>query len=126
MANFYTLARLLQGDGYKTVLIGGPRDVRALAELRSKPGIVDCVGKISLENLPNVFKKSSLVIVVDTGTLHMAASLDVTTIGLYGPTILGYWGICGASVCHVKRESIADVSVEEVWAIAQNKLNMSL
>jgi len=75
-------------DGYKIVLVGDKdskdRALRLKASL--KYNIIDLSGKTTLRELIAVIRKFDAFITPDTATLHLAQSLGVPTIALFGPT----------------------------------------
>jgi len=73
---------------FKVVLIGDKDSVsRALKiEESSKIKVINLSGKTSLRDLTGVIKRLSIFITPDTATLHLAQSLNVATIALFGPT----------------------------------------
>jgi len=54
--------------------------------------VVDLAGKIGLRELSAVLKKSHLFVGIDSGVMHMASSLDIPTVGIFGPTDPVYTG----------------------------------
>ena len=48
--------------------------------------LVDLTGKIGLRKLGAVLKQARLFVGIDSGVMHMASSLDIPVIGLFGPT----------------------------------------
>ncbi|MEZ0392707.1 MAG: glycosyltransferase family 9 protein, partial [Pseudobdellovibrionaceae bacterium] len=89
------LFRHLQNENYKVVLTGSPSDqarLEQLFSLQDLKGIQVQVGKCSLEETKNLLAQASLVISVNTGIMHLAASLDAPMIALHGPTDPRRWG----------------------------------
>lgn len=50
-------------------------------------GAYDWRGMTTLQQAAAVIERATVVVSVDTGLLHVAGSLDVPTIGLFGPTV---------------------------------------
>tara|TARA_B100001093_G_scaffold420717_1_gene412717 strand:+ start:293 stop:1219 length:927 start_codon:yes stop_codon:yes gene_type:complete len=50
------------------------------------PETVDLRGRLSVNELPQLIKKSALIISNDSAPLHIASSLQVPSISLFGPT----------------------------------------
>ena len=74
--------------GIGVVIIGSEKE-RSIAErikglMRSHVAILN--GKTSLETLLGVISESSLVLTNDSGPMHIAASLGVPTVAIFGPT----------------------------------------
>lgn len=86
--SFLALAnRLIVENDAFFLLIGGPDEIlkheiieRALPENR----VLNLTAKIDLADLPSILIKLSLYVGNDTGTTHMAASLGVATVCIYG------------------------------------------
>ncbi len=83
-----TLAPLLtRQTGLTPLLLGGPADVDAAAELtRGGKSIVNLVGKTRLDETAAIIKHAGAVIGVDTGLTHMGIAFDVPTVALFGST----------------------------------------
>jgi len=54
--------------------------------------IVNMTGKIGLKNLVSLLREASLFVGIDSGVMHMASSLDIPVVGLFGPTDPFYVG----------------------------------
>ncbi|OGN60870.1 MAG: hypothetical protein A3F40_00680 [Chlamydiae bacterium RIFCSPHIGHO2_12_FULL_27_8] len=54
------------------------------------------------ENVLEIIKTSALVISVNTGIMHIAAALEVPTIGLSGPTNINRWGAIGKHTVNIE------------------------
>jgi ADP-heptose:LPS heptosyltransferase len=80
--------RLWERHRLAPVLLGGPGET-ALAEayrqVATAPA-VDCIGRTSLPELAAVLAVLRLLITNDTGTLHLAAGLDVPSVALFFAT----------------------------------------
>ena len=74
--------------GYKVVLIGDKDSAQKALSLQSslKQNVVNLSGKTTLRELIAVIKNLDAFITPDTATLHMAQSLGIPTIALFGPT----------------------------------------
>ncbi len=72
----------------KIVITGAPKDAERVRRiiLNAKSEVVNLVGQTTLSQLMGVMKRSNLVISADSGPLHVASSVGVKTIGLFGPT----------------------------------------
>ena len=81
------IARYLQNKyGVKIIILGGPGDVERAKKLRNKINKRNSVigaGKCSLKESIELIKHCSFVIANSTGTIHMAAAVNVPTVGLY-------------------------------------------
>ena len=115
LEKFKELALRLQKCGLPPFIVGSQRDLAALKPLRTMPGNRDLVGQTTLYALSGILAKASLVIGVDTGTTHLAAAAGAPTLALYGPTPLEIWGIRGPRVSWIKKNTMDEISVEDVW-----------
>ncbi len=73
---------------FKVVLFGDV-DAQVYAQKIERsiwPHPINLCGKTNLADLPKVMKKMKVFITPDTATLHLALALEVSTIGLFGPT----------------------------------------
>ena len=85
--NFTKLADMLQKDGKKVVLAGGPDETALGAEIRKlSPGVTDLTGKTSLRELGALIQHCDGYISGDTGPLFIAAAMKRPLVALYGPT----------------------------------------
>ncbi|MBN9433102.1 MAG: lipopolysaccharide heptosyltransferase I [Bosea sp.] len=83
--------------GLETVLFAhGPREEARVASIASGIDSVRVLPPGRLDALVPALAGASGVVTVDTGLGHLAAALDLPTIGLYGPTNPGLTGLVGA------------------------------
>jgi heptosyltransferase-2 len=91
---FAQLASLLRAAGRGVVFSVGPADERIARALQAAPREVRelprCGGGIPL--LAALSRRATAVVSNSTGPLHLAAALDVPTLGFYAP-----WATCGAA-----------------------------
>lgn len=95
--NFAEVAASLAAEGAGIVLLGsGDSEQKASRCLREAAGehvsIIDLTGETSMRETMGVLTHLSLFIGNDTGVSHIAASLGVPTVSLFGPTLAGKWG----------------------------------
>ena len=90
------LINYLTSKGYFVALTGAKVDRnRALHiyNLCNKKNLISVVaGKLSLRDVIFLLKKSSLVVSVDTGIMHLASALNCNLVALHGPTSCRRWG----------------------------------
>lgn len=96
-SKFAEVAAALAVDGVGIVLLGyGDSERKASRQLREAAGeqvpIVDLTGETTMRETMGVLTHLSLFIGNDTGPSHIAASLDIATVSLFGPTLAGKWG----------------------------------
>jgi len=102
--NFAACADLLVKNlGVKILISGSPKDALLVNEIKGlmKTTPIILCGKTSLKQLAAIFKKASLVIANDTGTMHLAVAMKARTIALFGPTSPKLTGPYGASLYSV-------------------------
>ena len=80
--------KLVKKADFRVVLLGGPSDTLQAAEFQDleSQGLLNVVGKLSLRQLPVFLKRMQLVIGNDSSLIHLAASVDVPVLGIFGPT----------------------------------------
>jgi ADP-heptose:LPS heptosyltransferase len=88
IANFIEIIRFLTIElGVQVVLVGGHEDVEDSLIIKSMvPEVISAVGMLKLAETAALLKRCCLFIGNDSGPLHLAAALEVPTIGLFGPT----------------------------------------
>jgi heptosyltransferase-3 len=85
---FAALARTLAREANKILLIQGPADEEAVAEVRAHLEDIPYlhVHDVPIDRLAPLLSCASLVIGNDSGISHLAAALGVPTLALFGPT----------------------------------------
>lgn len=78
----------LKGKGYSTIIQVGTGSHLALGTVNDPtlPGVISLVNKLSLEECVGLIASAALFIGVDSGLIHVAASLKVPSFGIFGPT----------------------------------------
>jgi ADP-heptose:LPS heptosyltransferase len=91
IANFIEIIRFFTEElGLQVVLVGGQEDVEDSLVIKSVfPGIISAVGMLKLAETAALLKHCHLFIGNDSGPLHLAAAINIPTIGLFGPTAPG-------------------------------------
>ncbi|NVN98250.1 MAG: glycosyltransferase family 9 protein [Geobacteraceae bacterium] len=96
--NFIELANRLQSVvKCRVVFFGGPKDSEAAARLADEvtPKPVLAIGKTTLRESMALLKRLKLLVCNDSGIMHLAASLQVPLVALFGPQSpvkFGPWG----------------------------------
>lgn len=143
--NFIELANRLQKQiNCRIVFFGGPRDSEAVARLTSEvhPTPILAIGGTTIRQSMALLKRLKLLVCNDSGIMHLAASLQVPLVALFGPQSplkFGPWGEkcrvvyssfpcspcrqkffteCEASV-REKPKCIESISVNEVIGVVQ-------
>ncbi len=96
--NFIDLANYLQNElNCRIVFFGGSRDVEAITCITSQllPPPVLAIGGTTLRQSMALIKRLKLLVCNDSGIMHLAASLQVPLVALFGPQSplkFGPWG----------------------------------
>ena len=113
---FAALIRLLK-DKYdlSPVLVGGNDcqdynrtivDIIRENEAGNAFDVVNLTGKIGLRTLCSVMQRARLFVGIDSGVMHLASSLDIPVVALFGPTDPFYVGPQNAGSIVVREESM--------------------
>lgn len=96
--SFARLIEGLSGNGWRTIIVGGPEDLRLAGELArlSKAPLVSAVGRLRLRETAALIARCRLFIGNDSAPLHLAAAVGTPSIGLFGPTCPSQFGPYGA------------------------------
>ncbi|MDI6641470.1 MAG: glycosyltransferase family 9 protein [Elusimicrobiota bacterium] len=71
-------------------------------------------GKTSLKDLCRIFQRANLFIGIDSGAMHIAASVDIPIIALFGTTNPNVVGPQNKNSVVIKRNSTSEITVEDV------------
>ncbi len=133
--NFARIIEYLSNEkGVQVIYIGAPDDreiydkIQFKEELKIKP--LNLCGAVDLQDSLAILKEVDFILGNDSGTLHMASSVDTKVIGLYGPMSTEKWGAlgenniliksnlpcvpCNLKSCHTYKACMNDISVEQV------------
>jgi hypothetical protein len=142
LERFVEIARRLDFDHYKLLLIEGPAEEgiskRVSEALPEGKAVV--AASVPLKLLSAVLKNSRLFIGNDSGLAHLAAALKVPSIVLYGPTLPQHWAPLGSHVtvlheplsCRACAAGSGDhtclfnISVDDVIRAAHRALNTKI
>ncbi len=100
------LDRLMADHACRVILIGDARDTadaeRVKAGMKHRPE--DLCGKTNFRELVDILSKAALLITNDSAPLHIADSLGVPVLAIFGPTDPRKYGPRGASSRIARRE----------------------
>jgi ADP-heptose:LPS heptosyltransferase len=121
-AHYAALAQELKKQGLSVVAVGTKADAEAIAALRQQADFVqDLSGKTSLHQLGSVFRAARLVVGNDTGPTFLSAMVNAPTLALlshHTDPVLS--GPRGERCAYLKKETISDLSPQEVWEKARS------
>lgn len=104
-SHWSSLAKELVKSNIEIVISGSAADELKANQLAKKIDLGDKVrviaGKTSLIEFSNILLHAQACISVNTGVAHLAASLNVPTIALNGPTNADRWGIQGENTVNL-------------------------
>lgn len=82
----------------KIVFTGSEENAATIEAIRTKTRTASAVaaGKLSMRQFARLAERADLVLSVDTGSLHVAASMGTPVIGLFGPSTPAKWGPYGS------------------------------
>jgi heptosyltransferase II len=88
LENFAELAARFKKDGnFRTIILGGPKDVEAFAEVKYMfaDNVIDLVGKCNLRDTIALLMRCALFVGNDSGIMHLAAAAGTPLVALFGP-----------------------------------------
>ncbi|HOL47353.1 MAG TPA: glycosyltransferase family 9 protein [bacterium] len=88
--NFLILANLIVTNlNIKVVFFGSKQEEYLLADKKNNnEKILNCIGKLKLNQTAALIRKAKLFIANDCGLMHIANALDIPVIAIFGPTII--------------------------------------
>lgn len=89
------VARLIVDAGRAVVILGGPTDRAAAANIAAQLGgspHVNLAGRCGLQEAAAVVARCQAYVSADTGLLHLAYGVGTPTVHLFGPGVLSKWG----------------------------------
>ncbi len=89
--NYYAeVAKEYLKKNWQVILLGSPNDLSIGDEITSQAkeqsGFFNLIGETKLRDAVDILSSSNLVLTNDSGLMHIAASVDVPVVALYGPT----------------------------------------
>jgi len=87
------LSAMLHDKGYKLIYIGGPEECEICNRIAPSSNFINLAGKTSILESAEAIRRCKLMICNDSGTLHLANSVDTDVAAIFGPTdkSLGYF-----------------------------------
>ena len=89
--NYYAVvANEYLKKNWQVILLGSPNDGsigdEITLQIKEQSGFLNLIGETKLKDTVDILSSSSLVLTNDSGLMHIAASVDVPLVALYGPT----------------------------------------
>jgi lipopolysaccharide heptosyltransferase II len=84
--NFLELADRFHSQGMDVVIIGDNQEKDMLDGRKDKlpEGTLNLIGETNLEQLISLIRKAKIVVANDSGPMHLANSLNVPVVGIFG------------------------------------------
>ena len=135
--------RVIDEYGATLLIVGAESDIPVAAEMERKMQrqVVNLAGKTTIGELAAAFTFSHLFLGNDTGPLHLAVSVGIPVVAIFGPTDARVYGpysdeattVCSNVACRpcfVKGatrpcrayDCITSISIDQVWAAVQHRL----
>lgn len=134
LSQFAQLVEKIGQDArHSVILFWGPGEYNDVAEIQRNSKVpVNCIPQTTLKEMGALLKQCAYLISNDSGPMHIAASLGVPTLGIYGPTdpqLQGPYGqnngwirreeldclACNLTRCPIGNVCMTDLSVETVF-----------
>jgi heptosyltransferase-3 len=84
--NFQKLNSELLNLGYQTIITGVKSELEICSKVSSSSTAINLCGKLEFDELLALISKATMLIANSTGVIHLAASLNIATIGFYPNT----------------------------------------
>ncbi len=133
--SYVELVQRLQNEGFcRVILVGGPRDKSITNSIiQACPNCLDATD-LSFGEMASVFRRCSLFVGNDSAPLHIASSMGIPSIGIFGPTNPNQWApldkncsvVIKSVECHpclidekfpkcLHARCLTSVTVDDVW-----------
>lgn len=128
---FLRLARMISEElGVNLAMIGGEKEGRIYPEFYSGldgRNIVNLTGRTTLPQLLKLLSVSRLLVSGDSGPMHLAAAAGTRVAALFRNDIAGKtplrWGPLGTGHIVLEKNSLSEISVEEVFEAVKGMLD---
>lgn len=124
---FAELARRLSAGGISPVVLGRGDEESALASeiVSAEPHALDLVGRTSLGGVAELSRGATLAVGNDTGPLHLIVAAGCPAAALFSadsdPAMSAPRAVRpGQTVAILRRDDLADLPAEDVWAAVQD------
>jgi heptosyltransferase-3 len=133
-AQFAALGRKIgETDGSRILVLWGPGEETDAKDVADAIGAAAILApQTTLKQLGSFLKRCSVLVTNDSGPMHIAASLGVPVVAVFGPTVPGLQGPaftesevvrlesleclgCGYTLCPIGNPCMIDLPVEEVF-----------
>lgn len=90
---------LINKHSITLVFHGGPAEKDVCERLAQETGTISFAGKLNLDESAALAERADVVVVNDTGMLHISEAMKTPVVGIYGPTAkqLGYFPVLAES-----------------------------
>jgi heptosyltransferase-2 len=90
---FAEIARALVQRGLEPMLLGGPKDAKAISMVRANMADLRCADTMALSvgGLAAAIARCRIVVAGDSGPVHIASALGIPVVALFGPTSPNRW-----------------------------------
>jgi heptosyltransferase-2 len=118
------IARRFASVGIASALVVGPGELDIAADITRRPACDVPVLGADLDpvELAALLSRGRAVIANDSGPMHLAAAVGAPVVGLFGPTDPARTGPVGEKTRVVKRASMSEIGVEEVFETVKDLL----
>lgn len=143
--NFARLGEKLYATGIVSVVLGGRSEALCASAVATRCNGLDLAGKTSVSETAAILTRASVLVSGDSGLLHLAASLGIPTVALFGPSDSRKWAPRGkhhrviskklpcspcsrfATIprCRYDQKCMSLISVEEVYAAVMSVFRVS-
>ena len=111
-----------QDQAYNRIISGSLREKANANDLC----IVDLTGNTNLRSLCSIIRKARLFVGIDSGIMHLASSIDIPVVGLFGPTDPQYVGPQNNRSIVVRKEDLDCLPCQKLTASLKHFIDLQL